>query len=224
MDTDTINNKSYITVEEAEKKFGSKGIAGTGLGLGIAGTALALLNNGIGLFNKDNTVTTTSDNQQYLERKQNSDYIQITKEYYEGKIESLKELSNSIYTLDQKIQSAKDIAATESRENFDALNKRIIDLEKSDAVLKATQPLYQQINDLKLNFVNQSAQNGISSANALTSSLVSQEAERRRCGDNCIINYANSTFYPKLIAGVTPSTTYTNQPIYNPLLPQMPQV
>ena len=36
---------------EYEKKYASKGIAGTGLGLGIAGTALALMSNNGGILN-----------------------------------------------------------------------------------------------------------------------------------------------------------------------------
>lgn len=43
------------------------------------------------------------------------------------------------------------------------------------------------------------------------------EAERRRCGDNSIVAYANATFYPKQIADVTVGTTSTAQTLYNPL-------
>ena len=44
---------------EMENKYASKGVAGSGLGLGIAGTALGLLNNGnglCGLFGNNNGV------------------------------------------------------------------------------------------------------------------------------------------------------------------------
>lgn len=43
------------------------------------------------------------------------------------------------------------------------------------------------------------------------------EAERRCCGDNSIVTYANATFYPKLVADVTAGTTTTAQTLYNPL-------
>lgn len=43
------------------------------------------------------------------------------------------------------------------------------------------------------------------------------EAERRCCGDNSIVTYANATFYPKQIADVTVGTTSTAQTLYNPL-------
>lgn len=48
-------------------------------------------------------------------------------------------------------------------------------------------------------------------------SNVEREAERRGCADNAIITYANATFYPKLVAGVTPTTETTAQTLYNPL-------
>ena len=43
------------------------------------------------------------------------------------------------------------------------------------------------------------------------------EAERRCCADNSIVNYANATFYPKMVADVTVGTTTTAQVLYNPI-------
>lgn len=43
------------------------------------------------------------------------------------------------------------------------------------------------------------------------------EAERRCCGDNSIVTYANATFYPKQVADVTTGTATTAQTLYNPL-------
>lgn len=43
------------------------------------------------------------------------------------------------------------------------------------------------------------------------------EVERRCCGDNSIVTYANATFYPKMVADVTTGTTTTAQSLYNPL-------
>lgn len=44
-----------------------------------------------------------------------------------------------------------------------------------------------------------------------------RESDERRCGDNAIVNYANATFYPKLVASVTTGTETTAQTTYNPL-------
>ena len=45
------------------------------------------------------------------------------------------------------------------------------------------------------------------------------EAERheRCCADNAIVNYVNTTFYPKMVADVTTGTTTTAQTLFNPL-------
>lgn len=48
-------------------------------------------------------------------------------------------------------------------------------------------------------------------------SAIRAEAEKRCCGDNSIVTYANATFYPKLVADITPGTGTTAQPTYNPL-------
>jgi hypothetical protein len=46
---------------------------------------------------------------------------------------------------------------------------------------------------------------------------IRMESERRCCGDNAIVTYANATFYPKLVADVTAGTTTTAQVLYNPI-------
>lgn len=46
---------------------------------------------------------------------------------------------------------------------------------------------------------------------------IALEKEHRECADNKIVNYANSTFYPKYIADVTVGTGTTQQTIFNPL-------
>lgn len=43
------------------------------------------------------------------------------------------------------------------------------------------------------------------------------ECKARSCADNAIVNYANATFYPKMVADVTTGTTTTAQTTYNPL-------
>lgn len=47
---------------------------------------------------------------------------------------------------------------------------------------------------------------------------ICNEKKERRCNDNLIVTYSNATFYPKLIAGITPSTAApTPQPTFNPI-------
>lgn len=52
---------------------------------------------------------------------------------------------------------------------------------------------------------------------ALVQQDIKMEAERRCCGDNSIVTYANATFYPKMTANVTTGTETTAQTLYNPL-------
>lgn len=47
---------------------------------------------------------------------------------------------------------------------------------------------------------------------------ICDERRERKCNDNLIVTYANSTFYAKLISGITPSTAApTPQQVLNPL-------
>lgn len=47
--------------------------------------------------------------------------------------------------------------------------------------------------------------------------LINLEKEHRECADGKIVNYMNSTFYPKYIADITVSSATTQQAIFNPL-------
>lgn len=49
------------------------------------------------------------------------------------------------------------------------------------------------------------------------SEKIKAEAAARCCGDNSIVNYANATFYPQMIADITVGTTAKAQSIWNPV-------
>lgn len=46
---------------------------------------------------------------------------------------------------------------------------------------------------------------------------ICDERRERKCNDNLIVNYANATFYSKLIANITAGTETTPQPTLNPI-------
>ena len=75
--------------------------------------------------------------------------------------------------------------------------------------------LYKYV-DAKFNSINEvlAAQ---AVRNAQTECALARERDERCCGDNAIVNYANATFYPKMVADVTVGTTTTAQTVYNPL-------
>jgi hypothetical protein len=52
---------------------------------------------------------------------------------------------------------------------------------------------------------------------ALVNERLCCEKKERKCADNSIVNYANATFYPKLVADITTGTTTAAQALYNPL-------
>ena len=81
---DVIEKKEIV--REDNHDYASKGVAGSALGLGIAGTALALLN-GNGLFGWGKA----RNEDMYLERKECQDYVDLTKEFYAGRIQYIRD-------------------------------------------------------------------------------------------------------------------------------------
>lgn len=88
------------------------------------------------------------------------------------------------------------------RDQFDILANRISQLETATAVNAAVDPWRSKVLQMQIDNV---------------AGMVGLEAERRCCADNSIVNYLNSTFYPKMIADVTAGTTTTAAEVYNPI-------
>ena len=85
-----------------------------------------------------------------------------------------------------------------------------------------TLELYQYIDgrlrSVEAQIAGQAVQNQkTEDAFALERCDIARERDERCCADNAIVNYANATFYPKLVADVTAGTTTTAQTLYNPL-------
>lgn len=75
-----------------------------------------------------------------------------------------------------------------------------------------------RIRGLEAQLAGQAVQNQkTEDAFALVRCDIARERDERCCADNAIVNYANATFYPKLVADVTAGTTTTAQTLYNPL-------
>ena len=107
-----------------------------------------------------------------------------------------------------------------------AKDSRIALLEANTYQDQKSLELYRYI-DGKLNDINatlaaQAVTNtSFNSALAATdykfTQAIALEAERRQCADCKIVNYANSTFSPKLITDYTAGTTSAPAAVYNPL-------
>lgn len=118
-----------------------------------------------------------------------------------------------------------------------AQEQRIAALESQNALLQADKntdakilEVYKNVEE-RLNATNRELAQ-IAAAQAVTNqrltddmrfiqadldNKIAAERQQRCCADNSIVNYANATFYAKLVAGVTPTNTTTAQETYNPL-------
>lgn len=177
---------------EYENKYASKGVAGTGLGLGIAGTALGLLSgNGLGgLFNNGCNNGCSEDH--YVNR------------YEAGQSARIAELETEVKLRDSNIYTDQKIL--EVYKYFDGENKAVRNEIAAQAVRNAQiegtfAVLGEQQKAMRNEFM----------------CALNRERDERCCGDNSIVNYANATFYPKMVADVTTGTTTTAQATYNPL-------
>ena len=192
---DVIEKKEIV--REDNHDYASKGVAGSALGLGIAGTALALLN-GNGLFGWGKA----RNEDMYLERKECRDYVDLTKEFYAGRIQSIRDSADVFYNMEAKLNDSAFRLYKSQRDNYDVLADRIAKLETKASITDAVEPWRDQVLQMKINSV---------------AGLVDLEAQKRSCSDNILVNYMNSTFYPKSIADVTVGTTTTKEQVYNPL-------
>lgn len=181
-----------------QTNYASKGVAGTGLGLGIAGTALGLLQQNGGL----NSVLGNGTNAKVSELE--SKIAELTAEKY------------------------ADNAVGAEREKRLALEEKTIgytiDIEKRLSAIEATAPLKEQLFNQKIDGVAQMAANGFANLQQVINGVkcqakewVDQEAERRCCADNKIVCYANGTFAAAGSVSPTYSTTAEAKTFSNPL-------
>lgn len=175
-------------------EFASKGVAGSGLGLGIAGTALGVLNGGLGnllggIMGNGNGCCSEDHLVNRYELGQ------------EGKLAAaLNEnslLKANIYN-DQKTLETYAYINGQLKEIRDTLCAQAVHNQRTEDSFAL-------------------ARQDIAAVRAELKGDIEREAERRCCGDNSIVTYANATFYPKLVADVTAGTTTTAQTLYNPI-------
>lgn len=183
---------------EVDRSYASKGVAGTGLGLGIAGTALGLLNgNGLGGIlggwgcNNGWNANVCSEN------------MPVTR-YELGQESKIADLQAQIALRDANTYN--DQKTLELYKYIDGQLRDVRDTLCAQAVHN------QKTED---SFVL--ARQDISAVKRELMDRINLEAERRCCADNAIVNYANATFYPKMVADVTVGTTTTAQTLYNPI-------
>lgn len=196
---------------ERTHSFASRGLAGTALGLGAGALGVQLLNGGLGgLFGgwgngcgngwggwgngcgNGPTVISACDSDRLINR------------YELGQEAKISELQSQIALRDANTYN--DQKSLELYKYFDSQLKDVRDTLCAQAVHN------QKTED---SFVL--ARQDIAAVESRLNNKIAMEAERRCCADNAIVNYANATFYPKMVADVTVGTTQTAQTLYNPI-------
>jgi hypothetical protein len=172
-------------------EFASKGVAGSGLGLGIAGTALGLLNGGLG-----NIFGGWGGNA--------CGHNAPVSRYELGQESTIAKLQSDIALRDANIYN--DQKLLEVYKYFDGEIKGIRAVVAEQAVTNA-----------KIEGTFAVLGEKISAQRNEFMCALNRERDERCCGDNAIVNYVNATFYPKMVADVTTGTTTTAQAIYNPI-------
>lgn len=195
-------------------EFATKGVAGTGLGLGIAGTALGLLNNNGGLGNILGGVlgggTVPQNMAEYaaiaamMQNKCGCNEDHTVDRYEAAQAARIAELETEVKLRDANTFTMGEMNAM--RNYVDGQFREIRDSLCGQAVVnQKTADSFERVHDdlmcVKGNLEQQ----------------IAAERAARCCGDNAIVTYANATFYPKLVAGVTPTTDTTPQTLYNPI-------
>lgn len=154
--------------------------ANAGLTTGIIGTSLAgLLTLGGGLWkgifggpNNQTQAGTMTPEDLYIERKECQDYIELTKEYYQGRLDNQKQLADAFFaayqrdtdnsfglyksqrdmgdTLNQKITDASFSLYKQERDDKDILNDKIAALQSKVDVMAAIRPYQDALINCKI--------------------------------------------------------------------------
>ena len=155
------------------KEYASKATGNAGLTLGIIGTSLAALNsisnpNGLlgGLFNGGKGVTVAGNTsmavpstaeEAYIEREMCQNYIDTTKQFYEGKIASINALHDAFYRLDKQDTNNSFALYKNQRDIKDDLSSQISALNAKVDVMAAIRPYQDALINSKIDNVAQVA-------------------------------------------------------------------
>lgn len=171
-------------------EFASKGVAGTALGLGAGALGVELLRGGLGGLLGATQNGCSEDH--YVNRYEAAQSARI------AELETEVKLRDANTYTDQKILATYQYIDGQLRDVRDNLCAQAVHNQRTeDSFALARADLMAVKADLQ--------------------GQIAMEAERRCCADNSIVNYANATFYPKLVADVTAGTTTTAQTLYNPI-------
>lgn len=193
--------------------YASKGVAGTGLGLGIAGTSLGVLNSLGGLGSMAGLLGGRSANTAIdaatlgaILGRQNP---HCSEDHCVNRYELGLQQENASLKADIALRDANTYNDQKMLEMYKYVDGRFREFETqlgNQAVKnQATQDSFQVVNER------------ICCVQRELDGKICAESKARRCADNSLVTYMNATFYPKMVADVTTGTTTTAQTLYNPL-------
>lgn len=215
-------------------EYATKGVAGTGLGLGIAGTALGLLgglggNSGGGLGGLIGGLLGGNQNPNmgladyavlanaigsgfggYGMYNSGCGCAPVCNEdhhvnrYEAGKDARIAELETEVKLRDANVYTLGQM--NDMRNYVDGQFREIRDSLCGQAVInQRTADSFERVHD------------DLMCVKGNLEGQIAAERAARCCSDSQIVSYVNATFYPKLVSDIVPGTTTTAQVLYNPV-------
>ena len=201
-------------------EYASKGLAGTALGFGIGGAALGLANGGLNNLLGGLGGNTRKDAATEAAVPVMTALAGVLAGRQQEKPTCSENMPVSRYELDREQKlAAKDAEIALLKANTYNDQKMLEVYAYIDGQLKDIRKTLcdQAVHNQRTEDSFVLARQDIASTKSELHREIEMEAERRCCGDNAIVTYANATFYPKQVADVTTGTATTAQTLYNPL-------
>lgn len=204
-------------MEMEHKEYASKGVAGTGLGLGAAGLGLGVINGMVELLqgwqrnqcghNIGSDAVTMAALAALMNGGQHGG--KCSEDHCVNRYEL--GLEREITNKDMEIAylRGRDAAKSDTLESYKFTEGEFRKVWER----LAEQAVHNQKTEDSFHMVH----HDLDAVRRELLCKIEQEAKERCCSDNAIVNYANATFYPKMVADVTTGTTTTAQLLYNPI-------
>ena len=201
-------------------EYASKGLAGTALGFGIGGTAMSLANGALGNLLGGVGANNRKDAAAEAVVPVMTAMVGLLAGRQQEQPTCSENMPVSRYELDREQKlAAKDSEIALLKANTYNDQKMLDVYAYIDGQLKEVRKTLcdQAVHNQRTEDSFVLARQDIASVKSELHREIEMEAERRCCGDNAIVTYANATFYPKQVADVTTGTATTAQTLYNPL-------
>lgn len=189
------------------------GIIGTaGVGLGLLNGGLGNILGGLGGWNTQRQTATDTAAimaMSALAGRASADGCTCNEDHKVDRYEAAQAARIAELETEVKLRDANTYTDQKLLEVYKYFDGKIGTLESTDAA--------QQVTNQRIADSFEAVHTDINCVKNELYSAIRAEAEKRCCGDNSIVTYANATFYPKQVADVTTGTTTTAQSTYNPL-------